>query len=281
MLGVADVADDLRSVARVAPEVLLAALGVLGDDGVRRLEDGLRRAVVLLEQDRARRGSPPRTPRCCGSSRRGRRRWTGPHRRPPRARPGHAGTVGTRHTRAVGTSDQLAHELVLRMVGVLVLVDEDVAEPAPVVLGDLREGLQDVDRRHDQVVEVQRVGLPQPPLVAGVGLGEHPLVVRALGHPRGKGLLVDELVLEVGHLVAERPRRVALGVEVEVAHDHRHQPLAVGGVVDRERRLHADLGPPGAGCARTHCGTSSPTSPWRGDRPGRPPARASRRRPCW
>ena len=42
--------------------------------------------------------------------------------------------------------------------------------------------------------------------------------------------------------MAERPRRVALGVEVEVAHHHRHQALAVGGVVDREGRLEPDLG---------------------------------------
>ncbi len=127
------------------------------------------------------------------------------------------------------------------MVGVLVLVDEHVAEPAPVVLGHVGEGLQDVDGRHDEVVEVERVGLAQPPLVAGVGLGEHPLLVGALDHLGRERLLVDELVLEVADLVAEGPRRVALGVEVEVAHHHGHQALAVGGVVDRERGLEPDL----------------------------------------
>ena len=45
-----------------------------------------------------RRGSPARTPRCCGSSRHGRRRWTGRrHRRRP-ARP--AGPRGPRHRSA-------------------------------------------------------------------------------------------------------------------------------------------------------------------------------------
>ena len=79
--------------------------------------------------------------------------------------------LGGRHRhvgRVVGrcpAADQLLDQLVLRVVGVLVLVDEDVPEPAPVVLGDVREGLQQVDRRHDQVVEVERVGLPQPALV--------------------------------------------------------------------------------------------------------------------
>jgi hypothetical protein len=59
-------------------------------------------------------------------------------------------------------ADEFADEDVLGLVGVLVLVDEHMPEPAPVVLGDVREGLQDVDRRHDQVVEVERIRLAQP-----------------------------------------------------------------------------------------------------------------------
>ena len=53
----------------------------------------------------------------------------------------------------------------------------------------------------------------------GVGLGDGPLVVVALGDLRGVGLLVDELVLEVADLRREAARRVALRVEVEVAQD--------------------------------------------------------------
>ena len=175
-----------RAVAAVGPEVLLAALGVLGDDRVGRLQDGLGRAVVLLEQDGPRvrvvllelddvadRRAAERVDRLVGVA---------DH---ARARPGDGRTVADRHTGAAGgTADQLADELVLGVVGVLVLVDQDVAEPAPVVLGDVGEGLQDVDRRHDQVVEVERVGLPQPPLVAGVGLGQHPLLVGPLADLR-------------------------------------------------------------------------------------------------
>ena len=74
-------------------------------------------------------------------------------------------------------ADQLLHEDVLRVVGVLVLVDEHVPEPAPVVLGDVGEHLQHVDGRHDQVVEVQGVGLQEPALVERVGLGERLLDV--------------------------------------------------------------------------------------------------------
>ena len=139
-------------------------------------------------------------------------------------------------------ADQLTHELVLRGVGVLVLVDHDVPETPVVVLGDVGEGLKDVDRRHDQVVEVQRIGLTQTPLVHPVGLGHHALVMAGLAEPGRVGLLVDQLVLEVGHLRGEGPRPIALGVQVEVAQDHRHEALAVGGVIDREGRLQPDVG---------------------------------------
>ena len=79
-----------------------------------------------------------------------------------------------------------------------------------------------------------------------VGLAHLPLVVAGaavLGaDPRRIRLLVDEVVLEVAHRVRERPRLVALRVEVEVAQDQGHQALAVGGVVDREGRLQAEPG---------------------------------------
>ena len=185
VLVVADVADDRRAVAAVGPEVLLAPLGVLGDDRVGGLQDGLGGAVVLLEQDGPRgrvvllelhdvadRRAPEGVDRLVGVA---------DHHELGGV---DGGTVAHRHTGAAcGTTHQLADQLVLGVVGVLVLVDQDVAEPAAVVLGDVGEGLQDVDRRHDQVVEVERVGLPQPALVAGVGLGEHPLLVGALRPP--------------------------------------------------------------------------------------------------
>ena len=58
--------------------------------------------------------------------------------------------------------------------------------------------------------------------------------------------MVDQLVLQVGDLGGERRGRVALGVEVEVAAEQRHQPLRVGLVVDREAGLEAERGVLGA-----------------------------------
>jgi hypothetical protein len=53
------------------------------------------------------------------------------------------------------------------MVGVLVLVDEDVREPATVGLGDVGMVLKQVDRLGDEIVEVQCVRLGEPGLITG------------------------------------------------------------------------------------------------------------------
>lgn len=129
------------------------------------MEDGLGGAVVLLEQDRSRVGVvllelddvADRRPA------EGVDRLVGVTDDAQLAR-GHrvrGRVVGQ------GRADELLDELVLRDVGVLVLVDEDVAEASAVVLRGVGEGLEQVDGRHDEVVEVERVGLPQPPLVGG------------------------------------------------------------------------------------------------------------------
>ena len=126
------------------------------------------------------------------------------------------------------------------MVGVLVLIDQYVPELAPVGGGDLRKRLQQVDRDHDQVVEVHRARGDQPALVLAVRLGQRLLPVT--GGPRGQRLVVDQLVLETGHLVGHRLRRVVLGVQVKLAADQRHQPLRVGLVVNGERGRVAEPG---------------------------------------
>jgi hypothetical protein len=131
------------------------------------------------------------------------------------------------------TRDQFPDQDVLRVVGVLVLVHQHLPEPAAVLLGHLGQGLEEVDRDHDQVVEVHRAGRDQPALVFGVGLGQGllPGGLRA----GGERLVVDQLVLQVRHLGGHRLRRVLLGVELELAAGERHQPLRVGLVVDGER----------------------------------------------
>ena len=215
VLVVGDVALDQLAVAGVGPQVLRTPAGVAcAMTGVRRLQDPLGGAVVLLQQDRggvrvvalelvdvADRRAAEGVDRLVGVA--------------------DDAQLGLRD-RAVLRPDQLAHQHVLGVVGVLVLVDQHVPEPAAVVLGDVGEHLQQVHGVHDQVVEVHRVRLAQPLLVELVDLGQH-LLRRRL---RDVALLVDQLVLQVRDLGGEAAAGVALGVEVEVAGDHRHQPDA-------------------------------------------------------
>ena len=127
---------------------------------------------------------------------------------------------------------ELADQRVLGVVGVLILIDQDVPEPPPILLAQVRERLQQVHGGHDQVVEVQRVRRDQPALVLPVRLGVG-LLDRRL-RPGLRGLVVDQVVLAVRHPVHQRPDRETLRVEVEIVGHQLHQPAGVGVVVDRE-----------------------------------------------
>jgi hypothetical protein len=127
---------------------------------------------------------------------------------------------------------------ILGDVGVLVLVDEDVAEPAPVGLEHVRVRLQDRDDMQEQVAEVAGVERPQPLLVGGVERG--PAVVEgrgvAGGHPPGR----QGAVLPAVDQAREQARRPALLVDVLGADQLAQQPHLVVGVEDREVRLEPD-----------------------------------------
>jgi hypothetical protein len=103
---------------------------------------------------------------------------------------------------------------VLRVVRVLVLVDEDVAEGRAVAGADLREQLEHVDGADEQVVEVHRVHAEHLALVELEGVGDGLLEVGADELAVGVG--GAQLVLGVGDLVVHRRGREALGVHAEV-----------------------------------------------------------------
>ncbi len=251
MLVVRDIADDLLAVSGVRPQSLGLAPGVACYHRVRRGQDRLRGPVVLFQHDHGGIGvillelddvtdvgTPEGVDRLVGvtdHAQLGRfhrmiaRALAGVHMiARVRARPYRLAVDGQRG----GVPHQLPHEDVLGMVGVLVLVDKDVPEPAPVVLGNIREGLQQVHRRHDQIVEVERVRLGQPALVETVDLGDGAFDV--VGRLVPGGLPVDQFVLQVADPGGECACRVPLGVDVQVARDQRDQALGVRRVVDRE-----------------------------------------------
>ena len=126
-------------------ERLALALGVVGDDGGRAFEDDLRGAIVLFEADGADVGEVLLELENIFD--------VGPA-------PTVDGLVLVADDAYVarGTGEEL-HQLVLRAVGVLVFVDEDVFVTAVVTLAHLGDGLEQAHGFEQEVVEVQRVGL--------------------------------------------------------------------------------------------------------------------------
>ena len=109
-----------------------------------------------------------------------------------------------------------AHELPLRGVRVLELVDEDVAEPLLVAAQHFGVLAEQPHGEHEQVVEVDGRRLGQPALVLGVDLGDAALG-RADAPAAAYSLGQDQLVLQRADLRVELAGREPLRVEVEVA----------------------------------------------------------------
>ena len=99
------------------------------------------------------------------------------------------------------------------MVGVLVLVHQDVLEAAAVVVEDLRERAEHLHRLPNEIVEVQGIGGAQPLHVTPVHLGHcHLERVGAIGTGK-KRFIVHELVLESGNLVLDGLGSESFGVQ--------------------------------------------------------------------
>ena len=124
----------------VGPQVFRGSFGVVGDDRVGRFQNGLGGPVVLVEDDHpgvgvillevayvADVGSAELVNRL----------------------------VGVTHNAEVAVGGgELVDQHVLSAVGVLVFVDQDVAEALLVVLEDTREGGEQFDGDHEQIVEI-------------------------------------------------------------------------------------------------------------------------------
>ena len=210
------------------PELLVLAALVALHDGVGGVEDELRGAVVLLQlDDRGLRVVLLEVEDVAQV----------------RASPAVDGLVVVAHDGHVAVlgGEQLDPQ-VLGAVGVLVLVDVEVAPPAAVVGKDRGRLLEEPHGLDEQVVEVERGGLAEPLGIGGVGAGHVRLQVAA-------GLLVglegtDELVLPAAD-GREHGSRAQLGpsTQLQVAQDLLDDAGLVVGVVDGEARVDADGGP--------------------------------------
>ena len=263
------VALDRTAGVAFGEQLLGLAADVVGDDGVGRIEDGLGGAEVLLQHDGGHVGEGPlelQDVADVGAAPAVDRLVRVPH---------HADV-------AVGLAEQL-DDLVLGVVGVLELVDQDVAEALLVGGSHVVAGLEQVGRHHEQVVEVDGVGRQQALLVLRVDVGDALAErVRPAAGLLAEGLEVDQLGLGLADHPLHGAGRQALLVEAELGRDHLDQAARVGVVVDGEGGAVARAGRRWcAGCAGRPSGRSRPTSSRPAGRPARRPACASRRPPCW
>jgi hypothetical protein len=154
-------------------------------------------------------------------------------------RPGDEALVRVAHGAdvAVLLGEEL-QQAVLGVVGVLVLVDEDVAERLLPALAGLGEPLQHLHGEHQQVVEVDGVRGEEAPLVEVVHLRDGLVVERR--DPAQVLIRADQLVLRVRDLRVDAARDEALRVALELFQAGLGQPHLVGLVVDREVRAVAE-----------------------------------------
>ena len=222
--------------AGLRPQVLRLPLDVVLDQRVGDRQDVLRRSVVLLHQeDGGVRVVPLEIQDVLDRG----------------ASPGVDALVGIADDTDVAVLlREHVHELVLRSVRVLVLVDQDVPEPLLVVLEHLRVIAEEPDGFADQVVEVQGAGIALPALVLRIEPSDGLLV--QVGGEVGELRRAEHAVLRLPDRGRDRLRRVALRVDVHVARDAGDQPFRVAVVVDREVRRNPQVGvllpeDPGAG----------------------------------
>ena len=138
MLVVGDVADDRLAVPGSRPQPLVPAAGIARDHRVRRGQDRLGGPVVLLQQD------------CSGVREVPLELLNVADRGAPEGVNGLVGVAHHAQLGGIGVRRHWPHQFpdqhILRMIGVLVLVDQDVAKPAPGMLGNVREGLPTAQR---------------------------------------------------------------------------------------------------------------------------------------
>ncbi len=213
---------DAFAVGLVAPQLLQVLMRIVGDQRVGGAQHAVGAAVVLLQLDDFQRGVV--TPHLLQVFRVG-------------TTPGVDRLIVIAHAGEVAlVTGQLLEQAVLRVVGVLAFVHQQVADALTPGQRDLRVFFQDLHRQTDQVIEVDGVERGQAQLVALVDAGRFLLAVAARGGHRLFGRQAG--VLRARHQVLHVLDVVGLGP------GHQVLDLRSGiiGIEDREAALQADGG---------------------------------------
>ena len=134
---------------------------------------------------------------------------------------------------------QQAGEHILRVVGILILVHEHIAELALVVFKHLGVVLQQQNGFHDNIVEIQCTGLFHGLFVIAVDVCDLFTEV-VTGGIRAELTRGHQLVLRAGDHAHHGSRIKILGIEIELSHYVENDALLVVLIVDGERALKAE-----------------------------------------
>ena len=155
------------------------------------------------------------------------------------------------------------------MVGVLVLVNEHVAEAASIMLCHLRVPLEDTHHFADEVVKIHGVGAAQLRLIIGVDLGHHHLeLVAGFLRLGGSILRRDQLILQIGNSRGQGTRSELFQIQLHILGNLREQSPGIVRIIDGKISVQAgdhtrmltqdpytrrvESGHPHAFCNRTH-----------------------------
>ena len=215
------VALDLVAVAVVGPQVLALSPPVVADNGVGSLQDVPGGAVVLFQAD---------DPGVLVLTLEGEDIFNGGT---PEAVDGLV--VVTHHTDVLPAPGQKTGQQVLEVVGVLVLVDEDVAEFPLVVLPHVGVLLKETDGVEDNVVKVQGPRRPELFLIGQVDVGDLLQAEVAFGLALlHKFRSQEHLVFGPGDIAQDRAGREGLVVHVQLLQALLDDPDGVVSIVDGE-----------------------------------------------
>ena len=192
---------DRRSLAQLRPQLFLLAAFVMRDNVVRRVEDVGGGAVILFELDNAAVREILLEFQNVADI---------------RAAPAIDGLIVVADdAHVMPLARQQAHEHILRVVRILILVYMDIMEAIAIRLQHRRMVRQQLERFHQQVVEIERVRAAQLLLVFGV------IIVNQLAAVVAVRLLEplvrpEQVIFRIGNLCADLFNRQILIVDVQL-----------------------------------------------------------------
>ena len=211
--------------ALTCPERLLLSVHIVVNHRVRRIENILRGAVILLE-----------------THHKGIRKHRLKIQNVPDIRTAELVNrliVVAHDTKIPATAREQPDQLKLRPVRILILIDVNILKTILIILQNLRMGREELHRLHQQIVKIQRIVLVKLALVLLVAVGDLPLLERErvllpILHRR------LQLILGARYRTQHSPLPQLLRIDILMLHHLLHQRLLIIRVIDRETRLISD-----------------------------------------